>query len=140
MSNEFYARKGLAIGTASLDVSGGTPRVLVLGSDNVVKYRNNISSGSSVTAAAPTFSVQISDGVGLTAYGIIDYNRGNTSLNRPGYLITSQLSCNTFVGASAGAGTVANPNTANGNVFVGYKSGVSNTIGTFNSFLGTDTG
>ena len=137
MANEFYARKGLAIGTASLDTSGTTPRVLVLDSNNVVKYRNNITGGSSVTAAAPTFSVQISDGVGLTGFGVIDYNRANFSLNRPGYLITSQLSCNTFIGASAG---VSSTNTANGNVFVGYKSGFCNTSGNFNSFLGTEAG
>ena len=47
MANEFNARKGLAIGTVSLSASDN--RILVLGTDGIVKYRTDISAGGSGT-------------------------------------------------------------------------------------------
>ena len=52
MANEFYARNGLALGTASLSTTDD--RILVYGADNIVKYRTDISGSSGSSGSTGT--------------------------------------------------------------------------------------
>lgn len=153
MANEFVARKGLAIATSSISVGTDT-KVLVLGDDNIVRYRTDIaSSGSAVNAAGPTNSIQISAGtLGLTGFGLVDSSRGNIAFNEPGFNVTitgtnnvlmglsasinmTSGACNTIVGAGAGSAITIN----SGNTFYGYCAG-SSTTSDQNIFIGFRAG
>jgi hypothetical protein len=139
MSNEFFARKGLAIATSSVSSTSSGSRFLVLGDDNIVRFRTDVTSGGAgASGSLPYYSIQLSSPAGLTGYGIISNSTGNIIISENGSDVVGTIgACNTFVGVGSGTSST---NTAAGNSFYGYRSGFANTSGTCNTFLGYFSG
>jgi hypothetical protein len=134
MANEFYARKGLAIATSSVALTTANNRFLVLGEDNIVRYRTDVA--GNVGTTLPYFSVQLSSAAGLTGYGLVDHSNGNVAFNEPGGDVAFGVGrCMTLFGACAGLTTVAT-----GSTFIGYKAGFGTNNAVNNTFIGANAG
>ena len=89
--------------------------------------------GPGVTVGGATWSFQLNDGnSGLTGVGYFDFNNQSININT---IISKTSSYSTIIGYASGT-----KNTGDGNTFVGWATGYTNSTGTVNVFVGVGAG